>query len=38
LAQALVDTLGQVSVEEIYGSHTTVYELRVEKSDLGKVI
>ena len=38
MAQALVDNPEQVSVEEVQGDHTTVFELRVAKSDLGKVI
>jgi predicted RNA-binding protein YlqC (UPF0109 family) len=38
ISQALVDTPEQVSVEEVYGTHTMVYELKVGKGDLGKVI
>ena len=34
----LVDNQDQVEVTEISGSRTTVYELRVAQSDLGKVI
>jgi uncharacterized protein len=37
-AQALVDDPGQVSVNTIDGAQTTVFELKVAKSDLGKVI
>lgn len=38
IVQALVDDPEAVSVNEIEGSQTTVFELRVAKSDLGKVI
>lgn len=38
IAQALVDNPEQVKVTEIKGGNTTVYELKVAKSDLGKVI
>ncbi len=38
IAQALVDDPEQVSVSEIEAAHTTVLELRVAESDLGKVI
>ena len=38
VVQALVDHPEQVKVDEIKGGNTTVYELRVAKSDLGKVI
>ena len=38
IAQALVDNPEQVKIDEIVGGSTTVYELRVAKSDLGKVI
>ena len=38
IVQALVDAPEQVSVQEVRGGHTTVFELRVAKSDLGKVI
>jgi predicted RNA-binding protein YlqC (UPF0109 family) len=38
IAQALVDYPEQVQVNKIEGSQTTVLELRVAKSDLGKVI
>ena len=34
----LVDDPDQVSVTEISGTRTTVYELRVAQGDLGKVI
>ncbi len=34
----LVDNPDEVQVQEIEGSRTTVYELRVAQSDLGKVI
>jgi predicted RNA-binding protein YlqC (UPF0109 family) len=38
IAKALVDQPGQVSVTEVEGGHTVVLELRVAKSDMGKVI
>jgi predicted RNA-binding protein YlqC (UPF0109 family) len=38
IAQALVDNPEAVSVNEIEGRQTTVLELSVAKSDLGKVI
>ncbi len=38
IVKALVDHPKEVSVNEIGGSHTTVLELRVAKTDMGKVI
>jgi predicted RNA-binding protein YlqC (UPF0109 family) len=38
LAKALVDMPEKVEVNEIVGEQTTVIELKVDKSDLGKVI
>ena len=38
IAKALVDTPAEVSVSEVEGEVTSVIELRVAKSDLGKVI
>ena len=38
IVQALVDQPDQVSVNEIKGDNTTVLELKVAKSDMGKVI
>ncbi|MGB1274229.1 MAG: KH domain-containing protein [Nannocystaceae bacterium] len=38
LARALVDNPDEVEVTEISGAQTVVLELRVDKSDLGKVI
>jgi predicted RNA-binding protein YlqC (UPF0109 family) len=38
IAQALVDNPEQVQVNEIEGSQTVVLELRVDKSDMGRVI
>jgi predicted RNA-binding protein YlqC (UPF0109 family) len=38
MAKALVDKPSDVLVNEIDGEKTTVYELRVESTDLGKVI
>ncbi|MDO9575979.1 MAG: KH domain-containing protein [bacterium] len=38
MAKELVDQPDKVSVSEIKGERTVVYELRVDKSELGKVI
>ena len=38
MAKALVDRPEEVKVSEIEGEKTTVYEIRVSQSDLGKVI
>lgn len=38
VSKALVDMPDQVHVNEIEGEQTTVLELKVDKSDLGKVI
>ncbi len=38
IAQAMVDNPDEVSVIVIEGSQTTVLELKVAKSDLGKII
>jgi hypothetical protein len=38
IAQALVDYPDQVEVNEVEGERTSVIELRVAQSDLGKVI
>jgi predicted RNA-binding protein YlqC (UPF0109 family) len=38
VSKALVDVPEEVSVTEIQGEQTTVVELKVDKSDLGKVI
>ena len=38
ILKALVDQPEEVSVNEIGGSHTIVLEVRVAKSDMGKVI
>ena len=38
IARSLVDNPEAVSVAEVEGEKTTVLELRVEQSDLGKVI
>jgi len=38
IAKALVDKPEAVEVAEVEGERTTVYELRVDTSDLGKVI
>ena len=38
VSKALVDMPDEVNVSEIVGEQTTVIELKVDKSDLGKVI
>lgn len=38
IAKALVDKPEEVAVGEVSGERTTVFELRVATSDLGKVI
>jgi uncharacterized protein len=38
VSKALVDLPDEVSVNEVIGEQTTVIELKVDKSDLGKVI
>lgn len=38
VSKALVDIPDKVEVNEIEGEQTTVIELKVDKSDLGKVI
>ncbi len=38
IVKALVDQPEEVSVNEIGGSHTTVLEVSVAKTDMGKVI
>ncbi len=38
IAKSLVDHPDQVEVKEIGGEQTVVYELRVAKEDLGKII
>ena len=38
IAKALVDNPDQVQVRAIEGEQVTVFELRVQKSDLGQVI
>ena len=38
IAKALVDNPDEVRVTEIEGEQTTVFELRVAKPDIGKVI
>lgn len=38
MAQSLVDYPESVEVKEIPGEQTTVYELKVAKEDLGKII
>ncbi|MCK4306768.1 KH domain-containing protein [candidate division WOR-3 bacterium] len=38
MAKALVDTPDKVEVTEMDGERTVVFELKVEKEDLGKVI
>ena len=38
IAKALVDKPEEVSVAEVEGERTSVFELRVAQSDIGKVI
>lgn len=38
IAKALVDLPNEVSVAEVAGENTTVIELRVAKTDIGKII
>ncbi|MDH4468788.1 MAG: KH domain-containing protein [Bacteriovoracaceae bacterium] len=38
MSKALVDMPEKVEVSEVVGEQTTVIELKVDKSDLGKVI
>jgi len=38
IVKGLVDNPDEVSVTEVAGNRTTVYELRVAQGDLGKVI
>ncbi|MBT3514772.1 MAG: KH domain-containing protein [Nitrospina sp.] len=38
MARALVDKPDEVEVREVEGDVTTIFELRVAKGDLGKVI
>lgn len=38
IARALVDQPDKVEVAEVEGEQTTVFELRVAKEDLGKII
>jgi predicted RNA-binding protein YlqC (UPF0109 family) len=38
MAQALVDKPDNVQVYEVDGGHTTIYELKVSKEDIGKVV
>jgi len=38
IAKSLVDIPEEVSVGEVVGERTAVFELRVAKSDIGKVI
>jgi hypothetical protein len=38
IARTLVDLPDEVSVAEVIGENTTVIELRVAKSDIGKII
>ncbi len=38
IARALVDEPDVVSVKEVGGGHTSILELKVAKTDLGKII
>jgi hypothetical protein len=38
IAKALVDKPEEVSIAEVAGERTSVFELRVDKNDIGKII
>jgi predicted RNA-binding protein YlqC (UPF0109 family) len=38
IAEALVDETGSININEIEGNQTNIIELKVAKSDIGKVI
>lgn len=38
IAKSLVDHPEEVKVSEVEGAHTTIFELRVAPSDIGKII
>ena len=38
IAQALVDQPDLVTVTEIIGKHTSILELKVDRTDIGKII
>jgi len=38
MVKALVDLPNEVQVSEVVGEQTTVFELRVAKTDIGKII
>ena len=38
IAEALVDDTGSININEIEGNQTNIIELKVAKSDIGKVI
>ena len=38
IAKALVDKPDEVSIAEVEGERTSVFELRVDKNDIGKII
>ena len=38
IAKVLVDNPDEVSVNEVEGEHTTILELRVAQSEIGKII
>jgi uncharacterized protein len=38
IVKHLVDSPGEVSVSEVFGESTVVYELKVARPDMGKVI
>ena len=38
MARHLVDSPGDVSVKVVEGNHTSIFELKVAKLDIGKVI
>jgi len=38
IAEALVDDTGRININEIEGNQTNIIELKVAKTDIGKVI
>jgi len=38
IVKAMVDKPDQVELKEVFGPHVTIYELRLAKEDIGKVI
>ncbi len=38
IIRALVDKPEDVSIHEVKGEHTTIFELKVNKQDIGKIV